>query len=62
MDLVLYSPKSRQPKLQSYIGATSAYQHVVHFNTMAGIIVGIANFDSLKIQLFTSTLQEPAFD
>lgn len=62
MDLVPYLPKFRQPKLQSYFGTWSAYQHLVHFNTMAGSITSVAESDALKIRLFISTLKGSAFD
>lgn len=61
MDSVPFPPKFRQPKLQFYIRATFAYQHVVHFNIIAGSIAGIANYDALKIRLLVSRFQEAAF-
>lgn len=62
MDLAPFPPKFRQLKLQSYTEVTSAYQHVVHFNTVAASLARIANCDALKIRLFVSTFQEAAFD
>lgn len=55
MDFVPFPPKLRLLKLQSYTRGTSAYRHVVHFNTSAGSQASIANCDALKIWLFVST-------
>lgn len=62
MGLVLFPPKFRQPKRQFYLGTSSAYQHLVHFNTMTGRIYRVANYDALEIGLFISTLKRAAFD
>lgn len=57
MDLVHYPPKFKQPELYSYFGNTSAYWHIIHFNSLAGGMTGIVNNDALKIRLFLSTLK-----
>ncbi|XXG47604.1 hypothetical protein AAC387_Pa02g2228 [Persea americana] len=59
MELVLFSPKFKQPLLQTYTGKGSARQHVIHFKILTGTI---ADQDALKIRLFASTLKGMTFD
>lgn len=57
MDLVHYPPKFKQLERYSYFGNTSAYWHIIHFNSLVGGMTGIVNNDALKIRLFLSTLK-----
>ena len=59
MDLVPYPPKYKLPTFQSYMGKSSAYQHIVHFKSRLG---GIPDIDALNIRSFIGTLKGTAFD
>ena len=59
MDLVPYPPKYKPPTFQSYMGKSSAYQHIVHFQSQ---LWGMPDIDVLKIRSFIGTLKGTAFD
>ena len=59
MDFVPYPPKYKPSTFQSYMGKSSAYQHIVHFKSQLG---GLPDIDVLKIRSFIDTLKGTAFD
>lgn len=59
MDLVPYLPKYKPLNFQSYIGKSSACQHIAHFKSQLGSMLDI---DALKTRSFIGSLRGTAFD
>ena len=54
MDLVPNPPKYKPLTFQSYMGKSSAYQHIVHFKSQLG---GMPDLDALKIKSFIGAMK-----